>query len=235
MAQARIGGISSMSVSDAGVVAYSATETLGAEVHVLKPGTRQVRILGAGNAPAVDRGGRVAFARTDQSRRPLRDDVYVSDGSRAHKVATFPLVWSLFWHHGELAAMVGPGRTHLVWDVRNPSRRLALPGRGGLTIQVEPNHERVAAQMPNSDGSYDIGVASRTHRHFRRVADDLYPLAWSPSGRFLLASSLPPSTQLSVVDVQRHATTRVGGLPCGQAVQAAWLPRNTKLPAAPAG
>lgn len=235
LTRTRYGGVSRMSVNDAGVVAYGATETLGSEVHVLRPGSRHVSVIGAGNALAVAADGRIAFARTEQTRRPLRDNVYVFDGTRTRKVASFPLVWDLFWRKGALAAMIGPGKTHLVWDVKHPSRQLALPGRGGRTIQLLSGPDLVAAQLPDAQGRYGIGIASRSRHHFKRVATDRYPVAWSPSGRFLLASDPPPSTRLSVVDIVRRVTIPVGKLPCGQVVQAAWLPRGTKLPALPAG
>lgn len=235
LTRAPSGGVSEMSVNDSGIVVYTATDTIGADVHVLAPGTSEASVVGPGRAPAVAPDGRIAFVRSEQTRRPLRDDVYVTDGEITRKVATFPLVWTLFWHRGKLAAMVGPGRTRLVWDVRDPRRRMPLPGRGALTIQMDPDGERVAVQMPEGDNRLrDLGVGSRTRPRFRRVANDLYPLAWSPTGRFVLASDFAPSQRLSVVDVRRRVTARVGTLTCGRVVQAAWLPRGTKLPAVPA-
>jgi hypothetical protein len=228
-------GVSEMSVNASGTVVYAATETIGADVHVLRNTDQTPTILGPGPVVAVAPDGRIALVRTDQRRRPLRDDVYIREGGRTRKVATFPLVWQLFWRHGKVAAMIGPGRTHLVWDVKHPNNRLTLPSRGGRTIQLFPQRDLVAAQLPKAGDRFDLAVASRSAPHFRRVARNLYPLAWSPTGRYILASDFRPSQALRVVDVRRHTTSRIGTLPCGRVFDAAWLPRGTKLPPAPAG
>jgi hypothetical protein len=227
------GGVSGLNANASGTVVYTATQSFGADVHVLSPAADSPADIGAGHVAAVAPDGRIAFVQTNQTQSPLRDDVYVRTAGHARATASFPLVWNVFWRHGKLAAMIGPGRTHLVWDVEHPRKRLALPARGGLTIQVYPDQDRVAAQIPVGSGRYDLGVASRLQPRFRRVADNLYPVAWSPSGRFLLASDFPPSTRLSIVDVRRRVTAHVGSLTCGRVVQAAWLPRGTRLPPIP--
>lgn len=232
-----IGGVSSMGANDSGAVVYPAIDSAGVNVHVLRPDSAGATLIGAGDVPAIADDGRIAFVRTDQTRRPLRDSVYVYDGKHTRKVASFPLVWALFWHSGKLAAQTGPGRTHLVWDVTHPTRRLTIPGRGWQLIAVSSTEDVMATFVPAAHGAHDLAVASEAHPRFRRIAHNLYALAWSPSGRYLLGSAFAPSSQLSVINIRRHTVAaRVGTLACGgRLLQAAWLARGTKLPTMPSG
>lgn len=233
----KVGGVSSMGANDSGVVVYPAIDSAGVNVHVLTPATGQAAVIGPGDVPAVAEDGRIAFVRTNRTKRSLPDDVYVFDGKHTRKVATFPLVWALFWHRGKLAAQVGPGRTHLVWDVTHPTGRLTIPGRGGQVITVSPVGDLVATNVPAAGSTDDLAVASRTSPRFRPVAHGVYPLAWSPSGKSLLTGAFPPSSGLRIIAVRRRAVAaRVGILPCGgHVLQAAWLPRGTRLPPVLAG